>query len=672
MSARIPSITPARFLAHAMAVMALSWAALSFRECQAREPDGDPLMAALPEMSSRVQQQRQDYRRATQALARGDRTSYNQLAEKLADYPLAPYLEYADLSSRLYHAGDGDIIRFLERYPQAPFSLRLRQRWLGHLAERGRWQEFIRVYKPEIHSAELACQYAYALFHTGNREQAMAAGIPLWQEGKSQPRACDPLFALLIDQGHITEAVAWKRYTSALFNHDYSLARYVSRFFTSPAYQQQARLYLDADQNPRTIGNTSLFSTGTPEERQIIFHALTHLARNDGPMALDLWQRYQHSHPFDAEVEGQIMSAVVKSLYQGGHREKADQYLLQAQAMAPPELMEWRLRLLIEDRNWPAILHWSNNLAEPHRSLARWKYWRARALELTASSAEEEIESLYKSLAVERSFYGFLASERLNTPYQMQHEPVTVTARQVADLAGSEAFLRIRELYHHQDMEWAHREWNQALADAPPERLHTAAKIAGLWQWHNQAIMTMILAGYWNDIDIRFPLPHREAFLRQSQVTRVPVNLLLAVARQESAFNAQVTSPAGAKGLMQLMPATARETARRHNISYYQISELYDPDKNISIGSKYYMEMLKRFNNNRILATAAYNAGPGRVNSWRSRTAGILPFDAWIETIPFVETRNYVQNVLAFSIIYAHHLALNATMLSPEEKNTPL
>jgi soluble lytic murein transglycosylase len=171
---------------------------------------------------------------------------------------------------------------------------------------------------------------------------------------------------------------------------------------------------------------------------------------------------------------------------------------------------------------------------------------------------------------------------------------------------------------------------------------------------------------------MRFPLPHREAFLSEAAATDIPVNLLLAISRQESAFNATVTSPAGAKGLMQLMPGTAKETARKHNIRYRAPSELVDPEKNILIGSRYYKEMLNRFNNNRILATAAYNAGPARIDNWRKRSAGALPFDAWIETIPFVETRNYVQNVLAFSIIYAHHLGLNVPILSAEEKNTPL
>ena len=139
-----------------------------------------------------------------------------------------------------------------------------------------------------------------------------------------------------------------------------------------------------------------------------------------------------------------------------------------------------------------------------------------------------------------------------------------------------------------------------------------------------------------------------------------------------SALAQDAQSHAGARGLMQLMPATARQTARKNGIRYRGSRDLYEPEVNVSLGSRYYREMLERFDNNRILATAAYNAGPHRVQRWLEETGGQLPFDAWIETIPFRETRNYVQNVLAFSMVYAHHLENNARILSPQEKQRSL
>ncbi|MFA5630764.1 MAG: transglycosylase SLT domain-containing protein [Porticoccaceae bacterium] len=647
-------------------IFLLVWSALA-----ASQESDSALRAALPAIGPELEQQRDHYRQAAQALARGDRRAFAAHMHKLSGYPLAPYLEYADMSARIDSVDATQIAAFLERHPHAQFSRTLRQRWLDHLAAQRRWPEYVRFYDADLVSTQLACRYGYALFQTGDSERGAAVGIPLWQVGSSQPEVCDPLFEELISAGHISEEVAWVRYTRAVFNHQYGLANYVSRFLTSPSYRQRAELYLRVDRNPHEIANYSLFTSHTPEELTLLRHGLTHLARSNPRMALNHWNRYHQSHTFDTAAEQEISSALVRALYQAGDRDTADQYLQQIAPQASQELLEWRLRLLVEAGDWQSILHWSAHLSATAAFDSRWKYWRARALELTGGSAAE-IRTLYQNIAGERSFYGFLASEWLGTPHQMQHEPVPVDASQLRNLANREAFIRIRELLHQDDRDWARREWHRALSGAPQQELLTAAKLAELWGWDNQAIAAMIQASYWNDIQVRFPLSHRDSFQAQARNTGVPVNLLFAIARQESAFNPDAVSSAGARGLLQLMPATATETAKRHGIAYRQRAELHDPIKNIALGSRYYMDMLKRFGNNRILATAAYNAGPGRVASWRARSAGELPFDVWIELIPFRETRNYVQNVLAFSIIYAHRLGLETTMLTPEEKGARL
>ena len=143
--------------------------------------------------------------------------------------------------------------------------------------------------------------------------------------------------------------------------------------------------------------------------------------------------------------------------------------------------------------------------------------------------------------------------------------------------------------------------------------------------------------------------------------------LLFALARQESAFDASATSPAGAMGLMQVMPATAKGTARKYKIPYRKSSQLHDPETNIAIASHYYEELLKRYNGSRILASAAYNAGPSRVAQWLNKSDGKLPFDIWIEVIPYRETRAYVRNILMYSIIYSRKIGERAPLLMQDE-----
>ncbi len=232
--------------------------------------------------------------------------------------------------------------------------------------------------------------------------------------------------------------------------------------------------------------------------------------------------------------------------------------------------------------------------------------------------------------------------------------------------------IRTRELLHHKEHLYARREWFQATRNFSEQQWITAAHMTKQWGWYNGTITSMIRASYWDDIDLRFPLAFKQQFETNAEQTGVPIHLLFAVARQESALSQNVTSPAGAKGLMQLMPATAKQTAKKNKIRYHNSDDLFVPDINIKLGSRYYQEMLERFDNNRILATAAYNAGPHRVERWRTESNNKLPFDAWIETIPFKETRNYVQNVLAFSMIYAHHLGNHQRMLSDKEKQQRL
>lgn len=633
-------------------------------QAQQAQPQGNGI---APELA----QQRALYSRATRALSQGDRATFGQLKKQLTNYPLLPYLDYADLSSRLARATSAEVNAFLTNNAQTPLAVNVRQRWLTALAAKQQWQQFAAAYDDSLNSLELRCHQANALYHSGQQQQGIALALELWKVGKSQPKACDPMFAVLVNGRHISNDIAWQRFSDALLNHEYRLASFIERFFTDPVYQQRAQRFRSVDEHPENVGNYSIFSAQSAEESRIIAHGLSHLARIDAPTALKHWNRYHQSHPFDDAAQGEIVYALVTALFQGGNQGIADQYLLQSQDKATSAVMEWRLRELVKAADWPELVAWSGKIDAKFQAESRWRYWRARALELSGGDKNES-QRLYQAVAGERSFYGFLASEWLQIPYSMQHEPVNVTPEQITELAARPHFTRSRELFYHNELDWARREWQQGLRGAPQQDWLTAAKLAQQWQWANQAINSMIAANYWNDIDVRFPQPHREAFLTQANATQIPANLLLALSRQESAFNASVTSPAGAKGLMQLMPATAKETARKHGVAYGGPGQLIDPDKNILIGSRYYKEMLTRFNSNRILATAAYNAGPGRVASWRKRTEGTLPFDAWIETIPFKETRNYVQNVLAFSIIYAQHLGLNVPMLSEAEKNTLL
>lgn len=618
--------------------------------------------------NARLDQQRETYQKALRALKHGARSNFKSHINQLQDYPLYPYLLYADLAVRIRELPRNEIARFLNDYDGTIAANRLRVRWLKELKRRRRGEEFITFYHPAIASTDLACYHEYARYRLGDdakKTAALDAALKLWLVGKSQPDDCDTLFDILRDSGRITDQITWQRYTLALSNRQYQLARYLQRDIKTDPYRRWANNASAASKKPALIGNYQQYSDHTPENLDVIEHALRRLTGINATRALSHWAHYQQTHPFSVAAQSRITERLIKELYRQDNTEAADEYLLNSLTLVEPPLLEWRIRQALSDRDWAAALMWIDKLPAEYRNEPRWQYWRARLAQYINA---EDPAATYAKLAQTRSFYGFLASEQLGGNYAMEHKPIAPDEADISLIQNLSGIQRARELRHHGERLNFRREWYDATRNFSEQQWVATAEMARRWGWYHQAIMSMIRASYWDDIEIRFPLTYREQIDRHAEQLQMDTHLLLALARQESALAEDAISPAGARGLMQLMPTTARQVARKHNIPFNGNGDLMDPDKNIELGTRYYRDMLDRFDNNRILATAAYNAGPHRVNQWLQKSDRHLPYDIWIETIPFKETRNYVQNVLAFSAIYAHLMGNHTRILTEQEK----
>lgn len=600
---------------------------------------------------------------------------FRQLKTRLVGYPLYPYLEYQDLLGRVSMGEQADIDRFLRSYDSTPLAGRLRDKWLDYLRLQEHWQEYLRYYRGGAsENRELACYYQYARYLNGAGADALNAGIELWRTPQAAPAGCEPLFAILVNNGLITQELAWQRYLGALLNRDHELARELAEGFGDPRYQAAANNYAALMRDPRLVANFATFADQTADSLPVIAQAIGELARTDAIAAMGHWSHYSQANQFPVASQQQVIASLVRGLYTQGKPRIALEYLDGNIDMAPADLLEWRLRLALRDGDWAGIARWIGNIPLAIRHEPLWRYWRAR---ITLMAAEDPIEreaaqNTYRELARERNFYGFLASDWADSPYQMLAPPRAITSAEIDKFARSAAMVRVKEFIYFQDWVAASQEWHFALRGRSQHEARVAAHLAQRWGWYQQAIVTMAKANFLDDLEVRFPRPFATHFQRQAKAQAVPPNLLFALARQESAFNPSIASSAGARGLMQLMPATAAEVARAKGIRLRGKNDLDNPAINVHLGSCYYRQMLDRFDNNRILATAAYNAGPGRVRHWLEETDGRLPFDVWIETIPFKETRNYVQNVLAYSVIYNHHLRGARKMLDPREKAVTL
>ena len=489
--------------------------------------------------------------------------------------------------------------------------------------------------------------------------------MKLWLVGKSQPETCDKLFSVLEQQGVITDRLRWQRYSLALSNRQYTLARYLQKRIKQQPYRDWAANASAASRKPELMANYATFTDKSDETLAVIEHNIYRLSRTDAQAAMQHWQHYQQQHKFSMAAKRQTTERLIKALYSEEEQQLADQLLRNNLDMVSPALLEWRIRKAFTALEWQAAQEWIAQLPTELQQKSRWQYWQARLAEQLDG---QDSTSIYQELSQSRSYYGFLSSERLGQSYEMEHSPVVVDEAAIQQLASQPGVQRTRELYIHGERNSARREWHYASRSFSERQFQLAAIMFQRWDWDNQSIASMIQASYWNDIELRFPLTYQQQMAERGEVLNIDSHLLQALARQESALAEDAVSHAGARGLMQLMPATARQTANKHGVALKGTAELLNPDKNIQLGSHYYKEMLDRFGNNKILATAAYNAGPHRVDRWLGRSAGQLDFDAWIETIPFKETRGYVQNVLAFSMIYAHLEGNKSRMLSESEK----
>ncbi|WP_341520530.1 transglycosylase SLT domain-containing protein [Pseudomonas sp. G.S.17] len=597
-------------------------------------------------------QQRQYYDEAKRALAKGDTGPYRMYAAELADYPLEPYLAYDELTARLKSASNPEIEKFLAEHGDLPQANWMKLRWLRSLAERGDWQPFVKYYDPKMNFVELDCLYGQYLLGHGKKAEGYASAEKLWMTGKTLPDACDGFFAQWAADGQLPEQKRWQRAKLAATAGNYSLATTLVNSLNSLA--PQGRLLLAVAKKPEMLNNPGQFAPVDEAMSDVVGLGLRRLAKQDPQKALEMLDGYATTMHFSREEQVQIAKEIGLTLAR-----RYDGRALEVMTKYDPELRdntvtEWRLRLLLRLGRWEDAYELTRRLPKDLADTNRWRYWEARSLEL-AQPGSPLIANLYKGVAKERDFYGFLAADRTQSSYQLNNKPLLLSQALITKVRNTPGVRRALEFHARGQIVDGRREWYHVSRSFSRDEMVAQAKLAYDLKWYFPAIRTISQAQYWDDLDIRFPMAHRETLVREAQLRGLHSSWVFAITRQESAFMDDARSGVGASGLMQLMPATAKETARKFSIPLASPQQVLDPDTNIQLGAAYLSQVHSQFNGNRVLASAAYNAGPGRVRQWL-KGANHLAFDVWVESIPFDETRQYVQNVLSYSVIYGQKL----------------
>lgn len=624
------------------------------------------LLSSCIQANPSLESQRTLYLSTLNALETGNQNDYINGLKQLQNYPLLPYLTFSEQSKLLPRLNAGEVEELLDQYQGTPLYNRLLLSWTSQLGQQQRWNSFLEFYPRVKHpNARLNCFAARAALAQGDRASAFRQAEQLWNIGQSQNNACDPLFDTWVNEQGISRELAFDRFMKALEADNIGIARYAERFITREQDKAHVSLIWSIYNSPETLqAQPSQLTRNTPHHRRLAMLAVNKLAPNDLEGSLRLWLSLTRSLSIPTE-EQEAITVRHGVRYAKGFHANAPALLAQLDPNFNfPELTEWRIRLALTEQNWTTVSQLIQRLPEHLKDTPRWQYWQMVS---QVRLNQRPTPDLIQTLVADRSFYGFIAAEMQGKPFSINHQPKQASAAEIERIRNLPAMQRIHELYQLGFEDLARSEWNHVTAHLSDHELHIAAHLFKSWGWYFQGIRGAIASDRWDDLELRFPAPHARLFADATREFNIHPAWALAVTRQESAFQNVARSGAGARGLMQLMPATARETARRFEIPLDDLERLNEPDTNIRLGSAYLSQMLGFFNGNRVHATAAYNAGPGRVRQWLS-ARGHLPLDIWVETIPFDETRQYVQNVLTFGVIYAEMHNYTASVLSQEEQ----
>jgi soluble lytic murein transglycosylase len=587
-----------------------------------------------------------DFLAARAAFDRGDRAKLSALAPRLSGHVLAPYVAYWQLRIALDDASPESVRSFLDRYPNTPLADRLRADWLKHLGRRALWARFAVDYAPPAgEDIELACHLVLFKWQRDG-DEALAEALPLWFTGAATPDACEPVFAALVARGLLGTPERRARFRLATEAGNVKLAQVLGNDLPGkdriPDSEMAAVI-----RDPSGALAKGAFVWTTAGGRDLALVALERAARSDAGAARGAWVKWRDRLPEADRRYGNARLAfhAARQLHPQANdwfREAGDERL-SADAQA------WRVRAALRALAWGDVLAAIDAMPEAQRDEAAWRYWRARAL--VAKGRRDEGKAILAVLANETNFYGMLAFEaagqRFVVPASAPIEPAPAAARAFAERADVKRVVKLVELDMRPE---SVREWAYAVRGSSDEALLLAADYARRAGLYDRAINTAERTQSRHDFALRYLAPYRSEFDAAAKAHDIDVTMLYGIARQESRFIPDIVSSAGAVGLMQLMPGTARWVAKQLNRTDYQPAKIGDTEINTQFGAFYFKYWLERLDRMPALAAAAYNAGPGRAQAWRP--AAPLEGAIWVETIPFNETRDYTKKVLANAMVY--------------------
>jgi soluble lytic murein transglycosylase len=600
-----------------------------------------------------------------QASRQGNRARLAQLLPQARGHALEPWAAYWELRARLDSASPQEVQDFFSRYAGTYQEDRLRNDWLLLLGQRRQWDAFIEEY-PRFRMNDDAQVRCYALLVQHLRDgaatpPAVAEEVRrLWLAQRDAEDACTLAASRLIGEGQgprrMTQADAWRKARLAIENNRPRAAAAAVAIIAPDATGQIEEL----NASP-TRFLTGKVVAASRVRREMIGLALIKLATSDLEQAARLLDS-KWGPQIGPEERDWVWGAIGRMAAQRLSADAHDYYSrVGRDAFLTDDQLAWKVRAALRagrTPHWPTVLQSVNAMSDEARQDSTWVYWKARALLGNRPNDQQQAEArkLFESIASPRGFYEQLALEELGqkivTPIKPQ--PLTDTEKEAARLNPglNRALYAITIGLRSEGV----REWNYTTnlhktGGMNDRELLAAAQFACDREVWDRCINTSERTRGEFDAAQRFPMPFRDSVVRRSQEIGLDPAYVYGLIRQESRFIMDARSHVGASGLMQVMPATARWTARKIGMNDFRPEMITDRETNIAIGTAYLKLVLDDFAGSQPMAAAAYNAGPGRPRNWRN--GPVMEAAAWAENIPFNETRDYVKKVAANATMYA-------------------
>ena len=579
----------------------------------------------------------------------GDAIALARYAPALEGSVLEPYGEYWALELRLEEAPDADVRAFLAKYAGTYLAQALRADWAKQLGKREQWTRFERALAPlPARDLELRCYDWAARLARG--EAAVAAETKsFWLEPGELPAGCGMLADKLAARGAIHASEVWQR-ARMLFEHGQITAAKSALGYLPRGQAPDELLLAQAATQPQQVLSYLPRHFGRRATREVVVLAAVRLAAADPRLAAKALEG-----PVVRRLRPQDRAYLWSRVALEGARAHDDEalgwYARLDRAPLGYDLAAWKARAALRLGDWQAVRDAIDAMEGPDSRQPVWIYWYGRAL--AAQGKPEAARAYYQRISGGTDFYGLLATEELGAFATIPAAAYLPTDAQVAAARSIPGLARALELYRLGLRTEATREWMYAIRGMNDRELLAAAELAQRAGVYDRALNTASKAGHLQDFGLMYPTPFKGVFSDYARTHGLDEAWVLGLVRQESRFIVDARSDAGARGLMQLMPRTARWVARKIGLVQYEANEVDEVETNITLGTGY-LKMVLDDLGHEVLASTAYNAGPRRAQRWRD--AKPLEGAVYVETIPFGETRRYVKKVMANTVVYAELL----------------